>query len=176
MTTINIYPETPKPTWMKEGAFCFCLGEAWDILKVDQVLDKAAVMSTGGFAHGTESFSKLYQTMAELEVRRPELASPLSAKEREDQTRNDQMRMVMLEKCARYSPEIKLVLREEIECHQCEGKKTYCVICHNTGQITLGDGAHNCPAAYDDNELVFYTGQCGDKCENCDGKGTILAE
>ena len=55
---------------MKVGATCFCLGEAQDVFTVVQVLNKAAVLNTaGGYAHGTESFSKLYKTLDELERR-----------------------------------------------------------------------------------------------------------
>ena len=74
---IETYPHCPKPDWMKVGAWCYCLGEAFDVFTVDMVLDKAAVLSTAsGYAHGIESFTKLYQSQDELEKRRNE-KSPL---------------------------------------------------------------------------------------------------
>jgi hypothetical protein len=70
MTTINIYPDCTKPDWMEVGATCYCLGEGNDILTVSMVLDKAAVMlDAQGYAHGTESFTKLYKTLDEWEQR-----------------------------------------------------------------------------------------------------------
>ena len=70
MPTIEIYPDCPTPDWMKVGATCFCLGEAQDVFTVAMVLDKAAVLTdAAGYNHGTESFTKLYQTLDEWERR-----------------------------------------------------------------------------------------------------------
>jgi hypothetical protein len=60
---IEIYPECPKPDWMKVGAWCFCWGEAYDKFIVDKVGKNAAFLLTeGGLAHGWESFKKLHRT------------------------------------------------------------------------------------------------------------------
>lgn len=70
MSTIEIYPNCLKPYWMKIGATCFCLGEGLELFTVSMVLDKAAVLvDAAGYGHGTESFTKLYKTLNELELR-----------------------------------------------------------------------------------------------------------
>jgi len=78
--TIEIYPDCQKPDWMEPGAWCYCLGEGNDKFTVDQVFDVSATLVTGvsgnGHAHGMESFTKLYRSMDELELRRPELKTP----------------------------------------------------------------------------------------------------
>lgn len=74
MTTINIYPDCPKPDWMKPGAWCYCLGEGDEKFTVEQVFRvSATLLKMNGAAHGTESFNKLYRSMDELEERRREL-------------------------------------------------------------------------------------------------------
>lgn len=74
MPTIEIYPSCVKPDWLVPGAKCYCLGEAYDVFIVDRVFDRGATLKTkSGLAHGMESFTKLYQSMTELEQRRPEL-------------------------------------------------------------------------------------------------------
>ena len=62
MPTIEIYPETPQPKWMKVGAICKCWGEANDLFKVVIVGKNAAFLDTiYGRAHGWESFTKLHR-------------------------------------------------------------------------------------------------------------------
>lgn len=71
MTTIDIYPDCPKPEWMSPGEWCYCLGEGSDVFTVDQVFDVSATLLTkSGHAHGMESFTKLYRDMNELNERR----------------------------------------------------------------------------------------------------------
>jgi hypothetical protein len=73
MPTIEIYPQCPKPDWMKVGATCFCLGEAQDVFIVDTVGNNAAFLVTSGkkrLGHGWESFTKLYKNIQELDARR----------------------------------------------------------------------------------------------------------
>lgn len=71
---IEIYPKCQKPEWLKRGEWCYCLGEGNDKFLIDQIFDVSATLITNdGFAHGMESFTKLYKTIEELEQRRPEL-------------------------------------------------------------------------------------------------------
>jgi hypothetical protein len=74
MTTIEIYPDCPKPEWMEVGAWCYCLGEGNQKYTIEQVFNVSATLLTAnGRGHGMESFNKLYRSMDELEQRRPEL-------------------------------------------------------------------------------------------------------
>lgn len=57
MPTIEIYPEFPKPSWMKVGEWCYCWGEGDDVFRVAMVCDKGAVLD----GHGMESYSKLHR-------------------------------------------------------------------------------------------------------------------
>jgi hypothetical protein len=67
MTTINIYPDCPKPEWMAVGAWCYCLGEGRDRFTVGVICDKAAALiNAQGEEHGLESFTKLYQDVSEI--------------------------------------------------------------------------------------------------------------
>jgi hypothetical protein len=69
--TINIYPDCPKPDWVEIGAKCFCLGEAFDEFTITAIYDKAvSLIRLDGYCQGTESFTKIYQNMDELETRR----------------------------------------------------------------------------------------------------------
>jgi hypothetical protein len=69
---IEIYPDCPKPKWMKVGAWCHCLGEGNDKFIVDQIFNVSATLLTFNkkHAHGMESFSKLYQNIKELDQRK----------------------------------------------------------------------------------------------------------
>ena len=59
--TIELYPETPRPDWVKIGAICMCLGEGYDLYRIVQLRSNAAVLETlNGDCHGWESFSKLH--------------------------------------------------------------------------------------------------------------------
>ena len=71
MPTIKIYPDCPKPKWVAPGAWCYCLGEGTTKFKIEQVFERSCTLLTlSGKAHGSESFSKLYRNMKELEKRR----------------------------------------------------------------------------------------------------------
>lgn len=60
MTTIEIYPEVPKPDWVKVGALCMCHGEGLEVYKIAYVGDRLVALETqGGRSHGAESFTKL---------------------------------------------------------------------------------------------------------------------
>lgn len=63
MTTINIYPDCDKPDWVEVGEWCYVRGEAYDLFRITQVLDKAAVLE--GYYNkvfqGTESFTKMHR-------------------------------------------------------------------------------------------------------------------
>lgn len=62
MKTIEIYPDTPKPDWMKKGTWCYCWGEANDKFIVEIVGKNAAFLKTeSGYDHGWESFTKLHR-------------------------------------------------------------------------------------------------------------------
>lgn len=77
MPTIEIYPDCPKPEWMKPGAWCYCIGEAKDKFTVEGVFKNAATLLTAsGHAHGMESFTKLYRSMDELNERRLKNKTP----------------------------------------------------------------------------------------------------
>ena len=66
-----------NPDWIKPGAWCHCLGEGLEIFTIHQTFEHGATLTTKtGHAHGLESYTKLYQTMEELEERRPELKGP----------------------------------------------------------------------------------------------------
>ena len=68
MTIIDLYPECPKPDWLKPGAWCYCLGEGLDKFIIDQVFKNSATLLTeDGFSHGMESFTKLFRSSEELE-------------------------------------------------------------------------------------------------------------
>ena len=69
MKTIDIYPKAVKPKWLKRGAWCYCLGEGDDHLRVETVGKNAAFLMKGKYAHGWESFNKLYLSIAELNER-----------------------------------------------------------------------------------------------------------
>lgn len=62
-TTINIYPKTKRPSWLKVGATCECLGEGMGVVftvdEIDYVACRAHLINTRGYDHGWESWSKL---------------------------------------------------------------------------------------------------------------------
>lgn len=61
MPTINLYPETPRPAWLKLGVVCKCLGEGNDLFRVTLIGKNAAALETlNGRDHGWESFRKLH--------------------------------------------------------------------------------------------------------------------
>ena len=59
---IEIYPECPKPKWIKAGVRCYCWGEAYDIYTIGVVGQYAATLiDSNGCQHGWESFNNLHQ-------------------------------------------------------------------------------------------------------------------
>jgi hypothetical protein len=62
MTTIEIYPKSKKPSWLKIGIKCHCLGEASDVFIVHAIDNKSCsveLIDKDGYYHGRESWSKL---------------------------------------------------------------------------------------------------------------------
>ena len=61
-TVINIYPQTKKPEWLELGSKCHCLGEASDVFTVYDIsyeTSSSMLLTSDGYAHGRESWSKL---------------------------------------------------------------------------------------------------------------------
>lgn len=62
MPTIEIYPDVPKPRWVKVGVKCFCLGEARDVFVIVGIHGRSVELETlSGGIHGLESFTKIHR-------------------------------------------------------------------------------------------------------------------
>ena len=64
MKTVEMYPKTPKPKWLRVGAKVECLGEGrgciFTVADVRSETCSSMLLDEKGQVHGRESWSKLY--------------------------------------------------------------------------------------------------------------------